>query len=510
MSEIKQEKSIKGQPIAVPLKGIRTILSQMENCICIIYPKEGEKGTGFFCKIPFQNNYLPVLVTNNHVLNENEIEDGKTIKLMINNKVKNIDIDNSRAKYTNPDKNIDITIIEIKPNKDKIGLKNYLELDENDLYQNKENIELDYPGKSIYILHYPKGKLNASFGIIKTIDDKKNICHKCNTEDGSSGSPILSLETFKVIGIHYGCSKNYDYNYGVFIKCVVDILDNFIKNESMIKEKIVKQNENILFKTTLKPFYPSNRYYKMSTENNLGKNKTERFNHELNEIHNNKFYNNNVVKDKENTPSKISYFDQYNLNYLIKKSESTIKLYDRSMKLPYNLKYSEIKDISNTSKKKENLDSNDKKGIEIFNAENILSKYTDIIKKINNLVRKEKNETNILTYSNRNLNRQNLLNEESLSSSKTKKIDENMKNNKMSDLDYKSGIISKKKNIKNNDAKMNDSYDRNAKNKLNKGHMLSFDGEDYENINSKVEENKYRKIIYRKDNKNKLIYQKYK
>ena len=34
--------------------------------------KDGSKGTGFFCKIPFPNNnhLLPVLITNNHVMNE--------------------------------------------------------------------------------------------------------------------------------------------------------------------------------------------------------------------------------------------------------------------------------------------------------------------------------------------------------------------------------------------------------------------------------------------------------
>ena len=56
-------------------------------------------------------------------------------------------------------------------------------------------------------MHYPKGKLNVSFGIINNIIDNKKINHKCTTEDGSSGCPILSFETFKVIGIHYGLSK---------------------------------------------------------------------------------------------------------------------------------------------------------------------------------------------------------------------------------------------------------------------------------------------------------------
>jgi len=238
MSNIIQEKLIEEQPIPVSIEGTKNILFQMGNCICKIYSEDGKKGTGFFCKIPFINNFLPVLITNNHVLNEKDIDNNKTIELSINNEVKEIEIDDSRKKYTNSDKNIDITIIEIKPNKD--GICNYLELDENDIYKNKKNIELEYKKKSIYILHYPKGKLNVSYGLIKDIKDNKKINHYCNTEEGSSGSPILSLETFKVIGIHYGSAKKNKYNYGTFIKYVIYLFNNKYRNKNEI---------NIIYKT---------------------------------------------------------------------------------------------------------------------------------------------------------------------------------------------------------------------------------------------------------------------
>ena len=132
MSDIRQEQLIEDQPIPVSIEGTKKILFQMENCICKIYLDDGKKGTGFFCKIPFNNDLLPVLITNNHLLNENDIDNNKTIKLSINNEVKEIEIDNSRKRYSNSDKNIDITIIEIKPNKD--GIDKYLELDEDDIY----------------------------------------------------------------------------------------------------------------------------------------------------------------------------------------------------------------------------------------------------------------------------------------------------------------------------------------------------------------------------------------
>ena len=68
---------------------------------------------------------------------------------MINNEVKEIKIDNKRKKYANSDINIDITIIEIIPNKD--GIYDYLEIDEKYLNKKKKNIELEYGNKSIYI-----------------------------------------------------------------------------------------------------------------------------------------------------------------------------------------------------------------------------------------------------------------------------------------------------------------------------------------------------------------------
>ena len=65
MSESTKESLIENQPIPVSLEGTKKILYQMENCICKIYNKKGSKATGFFCKIPFQNNLMPVLITNN-------------------------------------------------------------------------------------------------------------------------------------------------------------------------------------------------------------------------------------------------------------------------------------------------------------------------------------------------------------------------------------------------------------------------------------------------------------
>ena len=130
-----KDKLLEGQLKPIPIKGLKKIEEQMENCICKIYKNE-EIGTGFICKI---TDKLYGLITNNHILNEKDIEDNKMIDISINNKNIKIILDKNRKKYTN--KELHITIIELKPNKDEIY--KYLEIDEEDINKKKD--------KSVYI-----------------------------------------------------------------------------------------------------------------------------------------------------------------------------------------------------------------------------------------------------------------------------------------------------------------------------------------------------------------------
>ena len=205
--------------IPVSAKDTEKILFQMKNCICKIFPKDGEKGTGFFCKIKFKEKMLHVLVTNNHILNIKDLKINNKITLTFNSgkdeEIRDIIIDKERKIYTN-DK-MDVTFIELKKD-DKI--QHYLEVDEDIMDTEKNIMEINYKRKSIYIMHYPKGNnVEVSYGLLSYIKDE-NICHLCNTDYGSSGAPILSLETFKVIGIHYGgkINNSFRFNQGTFIK----------------------------------------------------------------------------------------------------------------------------------------------------------------------------------------------------------------------------------------------------------------------------------------------------
>ena len=71
MEDIKKEKYISSSPEPVTLKGTKKILYQMNNSVCRIYNKGN--GTGFFTKIPYKSKLLQVLITNNHVINQDDI-----------------------------------------------------------------------------------------------------------------------------------------------------------------------------------------------------------------------------------------------------------------------------------------------------------------------------------------------------------------------------------------------------------------------------------------------------
>ncbi len=193
---MKEEINVRGSASPVNILGTKKILNQMMNCICKIKIKSAN-GTGFFCKIPLnENKKINCLMTNYHVLNEKYFEENKEIGLLLNdnNETKIIDLNIKRIIYYN--KEYDTTIIELK---EEDNIKEYLELDNNIF---KDNEKIFYKEKSIYIIQYPKGQNGegeacVSYGILKQISNKFNIIHKCSTDSGSSGSPILNLKIIK-------------------------------------------------------------------------------------------------------------------------------------------------------------------------------------------------------------------------------------------------------------------------------------------------------------------------
>ena len=87
----KNEKLLPGHLISIKMNILEEILNQTKKSICKIICNNGAMGTGFFCFLPFPNKdkKLPTLKTNNHILEEPNIEVGKSIKFSINDE-KNI------------------------------------------------------------------------------------------------------------------------------------------------------------------------------------------------------------------------------------------------------------------------------------------------------------------------------------------------------------------------------------------------------------------------------------
>ena len=62
------------------------------SCICKINGKEGKIGTGFFCKMIYQNELVPVLITNYHVIDDKFVQSNNSLKVYINEESKFINL----------------------------------------------------------------------------------------------------------------------------------------------------------------------------------------------------------------------------------------------------------------------------------------------------------------------------------------------------------------------------------------------------------------------------------
>ena len=289
MEDIKKEIMIEKYPRPTSIKGTKEILNQMENCICKINKNRGGKGTGFFCNIKCNNYNIPVMMTNNHIIDEKYIKDNNIIELTLNddNINKTIILNNNRKIYIN--KEYDITIIEIKCEKDKIN--NFMELDEKIF---NEDSEIYNNNHSIYIPQYLNGdKAVVSYGIINKIDGY-HINHYCYTDSGSSGSPIINLLNNKIIGIHKEDSNHFRLNKGTYLKYPINEFINKYDNKKEITLDINKDNIN-------KRYLFNNKIIDMeqSKETKLLSNKRKQSKEKAEELVNNKEEENKESNKKE-------------------------------------------------------------------------------------------------------------------------------------------------------------------------------------------------------------------
>ena len=230
-----EEGLIKGSIDIISLDKIKILSEQMKKCICKIDGKR--KGTGFFCKIIYENKLISVLMTNYHIIDPDYLEKKRNLIISINENRILININKNNILYSSPIDEYDLIIINSDGFQNEIN--NYLEIDKNIFSKESEKT---YEDESIYILHYPSGgKPSISFGYgFKQKNDL--LYHLCNTENCSSGCPILSLSSTRIIGIHRGCLKNKDEkltNFGTFLKLPLNEL-NKKKKYKIISIKMIE------------------------------------------------------------------------------------------------------------------------------------------------------------------------------------------------------------------------------------------------------------------------------
>ena len=317
-----KEKELSSTPKSIPLEALDFLISKAKTNICKIECSDGGHGTGFFCNIPTGWNSLKVLMTNNHVLNKDDISIDKKIKFSLNNDkiFYEIQIDEARKIYTN-DK-YDITILEIKQN-DKLDKISFFDVDDRIFQEENKDI---FKNMQIYLLHYPKGnKMEYSMGLIKNInEDNYTIRHSCDTNSGSSGCPIINSINFQVIGIHKGAAeKGKNYNLGTILK---EPIEKFNNNDENDKKECIKENENNKNENV-------NIEYVKENENN----KNESVENECireNENNKNESVENECIKENKNNKNEnvtIEYVKE-NDNSEKNKQENTLKNYIKENK----------------------------------------------------------------------------------------------------------------------------------------------------------------------------------
>ena len=224
----------------------KIVASQKSNALCQVITNSGQ-ATGFLCLIP-----NPVLITSNQVLNSDHIKPGSEIKISFTDQEgkkqsKTIKITEERATFTAGkvgEEEIDTTIIQIKPDEDRLENKEFIEIDENLMNEDVKNY---YEKNDCYLIHYHKGEnLMTSLGKINEIENKNTsftIYHSIKSDEGSSGGPIILFNN-KVIGVNGKSTKKEKLNRATLLKYPIkEYLKKF--NEITMIYKINKEEEEI-------------------------------------------------------------------------------------------------------------------------------------------------------------------------------------------------------------------------------------------------------------------------
>ena len=75
------------------------LINKQISSICLVKGRDKTFGTGFFCKIPYKNSKIPVLITCYQIVDNEFFEKNKELKIYRNFKEYNIKIDKNNKIY---------------------------------------------------------------------------------------------------------------------------------------------------------------------------------------------------------------------------------------------------------------------------------------------------------------------------------------------------------------------------------------------------------------------------
>ena len=305
-----KEKDIEGSPNPISFEKMENILEQIKKCICDIKCTVQGHGTGFFCKIPYPDvfNIMPALITNNHVLSKEDIAEGNIIKFTLDKGTiqKEILITNERKIYSN--ENYDVTIIQLNPLEDSIEPNSFLDVESKII--NCEDPNKVFKNKEVYIIGNIK---EYTYGRIKRIhEDGITIEYSFSTKPGMSGSPIINLDNYKIVGIHKGSHSTKKYNLGTFLmepfkqfylltnKTIKMKNQNQKQKKIMFEEKIKISNEELVDKKNEEKIKVSNENLIDKKNKEKNQNSLKKENKKSDKNYNNLMNSQNETKIKPN------------------------------------------------------------------------------------------------------------------------------------------------------------------------------------------------------------------
>ena len=233
------------------------ILNVVKSICKIITYSPAKIGSGFLINLPSKEKPFYCLMTNEHIIEEEMIENGETISFSydIEKENRKIKLKNRVIKhFNNKEKDLcdrlDATVVQILP-EDRIGKEYFLFPNYNYMYnfknlQSKEITIVQYPFQKYDSLCYSNGKITK----IK----KYEFTHVASTKLGSSGSPIFLKGTEEVIGIHKSSDERGLNNFG---DCIGPIYQHFqsLQTTKKLKTRIFNNDVEVGYNGKYFPTY---------------------------------------------------------------------------------------------------------------------------------------------------------------------------------------------------------------------------------------------------------------